>query len=71
MPPPDDDTRRIAYTGEPVRHLSAAMDDGVDGCGYLHRSTLDTCEWGPWEPTCGPIAVDRENFGWRPKRDGT
>ncbi|WP_405876585.1 family 1 glycosylhydrolase [Streptomyces sp. NBC_00005] len=63
----DDDTRRIAYTGEALRHLSAAMDDGVDVRGYLHWSALDNYEWGHWEPTFGLIAVDRETFERRPK----
>ncbi|MEV1070280.1 family 1 glycosylhydrolase, partial [Streptomyces sp. NPDC050263] len=62
-----DDTRRIAYTGEALRHLSAAMDDGVDVRGYLHWSALDNYEWGHWEPTFGLIAVDRETFERQPK----
>ncbi|MEW1719118.1 family 1 glycosylhydrolase [Streptomyces sp. NPDC093109] len=62
-----DDTRRIAYTDEALRHLGAAMDDGVDVRGYLHWSALDNYEWGHWEPTFGLIAVDRETFERRPK----
>ncbi|MFI8778135.1 glycoside hydrolase family 1 protein [Brachybacterium paraconglomeratum] len=62
-----DDDRRIAYTGEALRHLSEAMDDGVDVAGYLHWSALDNFEWGHWEPTFGLIAVDRETFERTPK----
>ncbi|MFJ2115316.1 family 1 glycosylhydrolase [Streptomyces sp. NPDC087850] len=63
----DDDTRRIAYTSEALRHLFAAVDDGIDVRGYLHWSALDNYEWGHWEPTFGLIAVDRETFERHPK----
>ncbi|MFJ2554438.1 MULTISPECIES: glycoside hydrolase family 1 protein [unclassified Streptomyces] len=63
----DDDTRRIAYTSEALRHLFAAVDDGVDVRGYLHWSALDNYEWGHWEPTFGLVAVDRETFERHPK----
>ncbi|MES4908988.1 MULTISPECIES: family 1 glycosylhydrolase [unclassified Streptomyces] len=62
-----DDTRRIAYTDEALRHLFAAADDGIDVRGYLHWSALDNYEWGHWEPTFGLIAVDRETFERTPK----
>ncbi|MDX3308500.1 family 1 glycosylhydrolase [Streptomyces sp. ME08-AFT2] len=62
-----DDSRRIAYTGEALRHLFAAVDDGVDVRGYLHWSALDNYEWGHWKPTFGLIAVDRETFERHPK----
>ena len=62
-----DDTRRIAYTAEALRHLLAAVDDGIDVRGYLHWSALDNYEWGHWEPTFGLIAVDRETFERHPK----
>ena len=62
-----DDTRRIAYTSEALRHLFAAVDDGIDVRGYLHWSALDNYEWGHWEPTFGLIAVDRETFERHPK----
>ncbi|GGK59609.1 family 1 glycosylhydrolase [Streptomyces flaveus] len=62
-----DDTRRIAYTQEALRHLFAATDDGIDVRGYLHWSALDNFEWGHWEPTFGLIAVDRETFERHPK----
>lgn len=62
-----DDTRRIAYTTEALRHLFAAMDDGIDVRGYLHWTALDNYEWGHWEPTFGLIAVDRETFERTPK----
>jgi len=57
-----DDDRRIAYTKEALRHLAAAMDDGIDVRGYLHWSLLDNYEWGHWEPTFGLVAVDRQTF---------
>jgi beta-glucosidase len=63
----DDDTRRIAYTAEALRHLGAAVADGVDIRGYLHWSLLDNYEWGHWAPTFGLVAVDRETFERRPK----
>ncbi|GAA1748907.1 glycoside hydrolase family 1 protein [Nonomuraea bangladeshensis] len=62
-----DDSRRIAYTSEALRHLSQAMDDGIDVRGYLHWSALDNFEWGSWEPTFGLIGVDRETFERHPK----
>ncbi|WP_181801976.1 family 1 glycosylhydrolase [Streptomyces shenzhenensis] len=62
-----DDTRRIAYTKEALRHLFAAADDGLDIRGYLHWSALDNYRWGQWKPTLGLIAVDRETFERRPK----
>ncbi|MGD6749580.1 glycoside hydrolase family 1 protein [Streptomyces sp. BH105] len=62
-----DDTRRIAYTSEALRHLFAAVDDGIDVRGYLHWSALDNFEWGHWGPTFGLIAVDRETFERHPK----
>lgn len=63
----DDDTRRIAYTGEALAHLGVAMADGVDVRGYLHWSALDNYEWGHWQPTFGLIAVDRRTFARTPK----
>jgi beta-glucosidase len=62
-----DDARRIAYTGEALRHLGQAIADGVDVRGYLHWSALDNYEWGHWEPTFGLIAVDRATFERHPK----
>jgi beta-glucosidase len=62
-----DDERRIAYTTEALRHLAAALEDGIDIRGYLHWSALDNYEWGHWAPTFGLIAVDRETFERRPK----
>lgn len=62
-----DDQRRIAYTSDALKHLFAAMDDGIDVRGYLHWSALDNYEWGHWEPTFGLIAVDRETFERTPK----
>ena len=62
-----DDNRRIAYTGEALRHLGLAMADGVDVRGYLHWSLLDNYEWGHWEPTFGLVEVDRETFVRTPK----
>ncbi|HKU11576.1 MAG TPA: family 1 glycosylhydrolase [Sinomonas sp.] len=62
-----DDARRIAYTSEALRHVSEAVDDGIDVRGYLHWSLLDNYEWGHWEPTFGLISVDRETFARTPK----
>ncbi|WP_371572523.1 glycoside hydrolase family 1 protein [Streptomyces sp. NBC_01314] len=62
-----DDTQRIAYTSQALRHLFAAVDDGIDVRGYLHWSALDNFEWGHWKPTFGLIAVDRETFERQPK----
>ncbi|MFJ8194027.1 glycoside hydrolase family 1 protein [Streptomyces sp. NPDC096094] len=65
--PTRDDERRIAYTREALRHLAAAVTDGIDVRGYLHWSLLDNYEWGHWEPTFGLIAVDRHTFERTPK----
>jgi beta-glucosidase len=62
-----DDSRRIAYTTEALRHLYDAVADGIDVRGYLHWSALDNYEWGHWAPTFGLIAVDRRTFGRTPK----
>ena len=62
-----DDTRRIAYTDEALRHLFAAVDDGIDVRGYLHWSALDNFRWGSWKPQQGLIAFDRETFERRPR----
>ena len=62
-----DDSRRIAYTGEALRHLDLAMADGIDVHGYLHWTLLDNYEWGHWDPTFGLVAVDRETFVRTPK----
>jgi beta-glucosidase len=62
-----DDERRIEYTTEALRHMSEAIDDGVDVRGYFHWSLLDNFEWGRWEPTFGLVAVDRTTFERRPK----
>lgn len=62
-----DDTRRIAYTREALEHLGEAITDGVDVRRYLHWSLLDNYAWGPWAPTFGLIAVDRETFERHPK----
>lgn len=58
----DDDDRRIAYTTDGLRGLSAAMEDGADVHGYLHWSLLDNYEWGHWDPTFGLAAVNRQTF---------
>ncbi|WP_138415278.1 glycoside hydrolase family 1 protein [Sinomonas gamaensis] len=62
-----DDARRITYTDEALRHVSEAVDDGIDVRGYLHWSLLDNYEWGHWEPTFGLISVDRDTFARTPK----
>lgn len=62
-----DDERRIRYTTEALRHLTAAVADGIDVRGYIHWSALDNYEWGQWQPTFGLIAVDRVTFARAPK----
>lgn len=62
-----DDARRIAYTTEALRHLEAAVKDGIDVRGYVHWSLLDNFEWGHWAPTFGLVEVDRATFERRPK----
>jgi len=62
-----DDSRRIDYTGEALRHLGEAVADGIDVRGYLHWTLLDNYEWGHWGPTFGLVAVDRETFVRSPK----
>lgn len=62
-----DDARRIQYTDEALRHLFAAVDDGIDVRGYLHWSLLDNYEWGHWGPTFGLASADRETFVRTPK----
>jgi beta-glucosidase len=62
-----DDSRRVEYTREALRHMVAAAADGVDVRGYLHWSALDNYEWGHWAPTFGLIAVDRTTFERKPK----
>lgn len=62
-----DDSERIAYTGDALRSVLAAISDGIDVRGYLHWSLLDNFEWGNWDPTFGLIAVDRETFARTPK----
>lgn len=62
-----DDTQRIAYTSEALKHLRSCLNEGIDVRGYLHWTALDNYEWGHWEPTFGLIAVDRETFERHPK----
>ncbi|KQV12601.1 MULTISPECIES: family 1 glycosylhydrolase [unclassified Kitasatospora] len=62
-----DDSRRISYTDQALRDLAAALADGLDIRGYLHRSALDTYEWGSYRPTFGLIAVDPRSFLRVPK----
>ena len=62
-----DDARRVAFTGEALDSLRAAIDDGVDVRGYLHWSLLDNYEWGSFAPAFGLVAVDRVTFRRTPK----
>jgi beta-glucosidase len=63
-----DDDRRIDYTDASLRHLHAAVADGIDLRGYLHWSALDNYEWASgFRPTFGLIAVDRQTFRRTPK----
>lgn len=64
----DDDARRIDYLDASLRHLHAAIADGVDVRGYLHWSALDNYEWASgFRPTFGLIAWDRQTFRRSPK----
>lgn len=63
----EDDTRRVAYTEEALRHLASSVCEGIEVRGYLHWSLLDNYEWGHWGPTFGLIAVDRATFARTPK----
>jgi beta-glucosidase len=64
----DDDRERIAFTGEVLRGLHAAVRDGVDVRGYVHWSLLDNFEWfGGYAARFGLIAVDRTTFVRTPK----
>lgn len=64
----DDDARRIDYTDASLRHLHAAIADGIDVRGYLHWSALDNYEWASgFRPTFGLIGVDRQTFRRMPK----
>jgi beta-glucosidase len=63
-----DDAERIAFTGEVLSGLRAAVADGVDVRGYLHWSLLDNFEWfGGYAITFGLIGVDRTTFTRTPK----
>jgi beta-glucosidase len=62
-----DDTRRVAYTTEALRHLKSAISDGIDIRGYLHWSLLDNYEWGDYRPTFGLVEVERQTFARTPK----
>ncbi|GAA1150869.1 beta-glucosidase [Kitasatospora gansuensis] len=62
-----DDSRRISYTHQALRDLAAALADGLDIRGYLHRSALDGYEWGSYRPTFGLITVDPQSFLRVPK----
>ena len=63
-----DDADRIAFTGEALRGLAAAIADGADVRGYVHWSLLDNFEWMlGYTPTFGLVAVDRETFVRTPK----
>jgi len=63
-----DDTQRAAMIPEALRHLKAAMDDGITVLGYIHWSLLDNFEWiFGYEPKFGLVAVDRSTFRRSPK----
>lgn len=63
-----DDEDRIPFSDEALRSLSAAIADGVDVRGYVHRSMLDDVEWMlGYQPTFGLVSVDRETFARTPR----
>lgn len=66
--PSDDDADRIAFIGEALAAVHAAMADGVPVEGYLYWSLLDNFEWAlGYGPHFGLVAVDRETFLRTPK----
>ena len=64
----EDDSERIVFTGDALRGLRDAIQDGVVVRGYFHWSLLDNFEWfGGFAITFGLIAVDRTTFVRTPK----
>ena len=61
------DALGIACTCEALRHLAAAVADGVDVRGHLRWSLSDNHDRGHWDPRFGLVAVDRETFVRTPK----
>lgn len=59
----NDDTLRAWLIPEALRHLHAAMADGVPVLGYCHWSLLDNFEWiFGYQPKFGLHSVDRKTF---------
>lgn len=58
-----EDQKRASLIPLALKHLQAAIDDGVPVLGYIHWSLLDNYEWGgSKEATFGLAAVDPKTF---------
>ncbi|MEU1183250.1 family 1 glycosylhydrolase [Streptomyces sp. NPDC005820] len=67
-----DDTLRREHTRHALRHLAAAVADGVEVRGYLHWTLLDEFEWfSGYDVTFGLVEVDRQTFARRPRGSAT
>jgi beta-glucosidase len=56
----DQDHRRAAFIEASLRHLAAAIADGLDVRGYLHWSLMDNFEWfNGYQGHFGLLGVDR------------
>ena len=64
-----EDEDRIAYTGEVLRHIRRAMEDGVDVRGYYHWSLMDNFEWSAgFAARFGLYYTDYETMTLTPKK---
>jgi beta-glucosidase len=67
-----DDTLRLEHTRSALRHLAAAVADGLDVRGYLHWTLLDEYEWfSGFDVTFGLVEVDRQTFERKPRPAAT
>ncbi|WP_410217000.1 GH1 family beta-glucosidase [Paracoccus sp. (in: a-proteobacteria)] len=63
-----DDARRVAFIGDHLRAVRAAIDQGVDVRGFFYWSLLDNYEWGwGYGPRFGLVHVDYETMVRTPK----
>jgi beta-glucosidase len=57
-----DDRERIAYLGDHLGVVAAALRDGLDIRGYMYWSSFDNFEWNEgFRPRFGMVAIDRED----------
>jgi beta-glucosidase len=64
----DDDRFRAGYIPQVLRHLKAAIDDGVPVKGYCHWSLIDNFEWVfGYNVHYGLHSVDKTTFARTPK----